>query len=128
MFGSGSLADFCRSFREGAGVLMPGRKSRPAEKLCLSLAGAFKNPLNLKTRFLPADRPPPRRRETYRYRRSLHMLIFTYEDDIKIKNYHVEVISRTFYLSTETISRLPNLVRLSLSGKVQYICFHSCQR
>jgi hypothetical protein len=29
-----------------AGLLMPGRKSRPAKKLCLSLAEAFKNPLN----------------------------------------------------------------------------------
>jgi hypothetical protein len=35
------------------------------------------------------------------------MLNFTYEDDIKIKNKHVEGISRTFYLSTETISRPP---------------------
>jgi hypothetical protein len=31
----------------------------------------------------------------------------TYEDDIKIKNKHVEGISMTFYLSIETISRPP---------------------
>jgi hypothetical protein len=35
------------------------------------------------------------------------MLNFTYEDHIKIKNKHVAGISRTFYLSTETISRPP---------------------
>jgi hypothetical protein len=51
------------------------------------------------------DHPPPRRREMYR--RSIHMLNCTYEDDIKIKKKHVAGISRTFYLSTETISRLP---------------------
>jgi hypothetical protein len=32
---------------------------------------------------------------------------FTYEDDIKIENKHVAGILRTFYLSTETISRPP---------------------
>jgi hypothetical protein len=53
----------------------------------------------------PQDHPPPRRRETYR--RSIHMLNFTYEDDITIKNKHVAGISRTFYLSTETISGSP---------------------
>jgi hypothetical protein len=36
-----------------------------------------------------------------------HMLNFTYEDDIKFKNKHVAGISRTFYLSVETISRPP---------------------
>jgi hypothetical protein len=51
------------------------------------------------------DHPPPMKRETYW--RSIHMLNFTYEDDIKIKNKHVAGISRTFYLSTETISRPP---------------------
>jgi hypothetical protein len=57
------------------------------------------------------DHSPPKRRETYRG--SIHMLNFTYEDAIKIKNKHVAGISRTFYLSA--ISRsLPNLVRLSL--------------
>jgi hypothetical protein len=35
------------------------------------------------------------------------MFNFTYEDDIKIKNKHVAGISRTFYLSIETISRPP---------------------
>jgi hypothetical protein len=35
------------------------------------------------------------------------MLNFTYEDNIKIKNKHAAGISRTFYLSTETISRPP---------------------
>jgi hypothetical protein len=35
------------------------------------------------------------------------MLNFTYEDDIKIKYKHVAGISRTYYLSKETISRLP---------------------
>jgi hypothetical protein len=51
--------------------------------------------------------PPPRRREAYR--RSIHMLNFTYEDDIKIKYKQVSVISRTYYryLSKETISRPP---------------------
>jgi hypothetical protein len=71
----------------------------------LLLGGAFKNPLNLKTpagAVLSPDHPPPRRRETYR--RSIHMLNFTYEGNIKIKNEHV---ARTFYLSTETISRPP---------------------
>jgi hypothetical protein len=86
---------------------MPGRRSRPAEKLCPSLAGAFKNPLNLKTpagAVFSTDHLTPRRRETYRP--SIHMLNFTYENDIKIKNKHVAGISRTFfYLSTETISR-----------------------
>jgi hypothetical protein len=47
-----------------------------------SLAGAFKNPLNLKTPagavFSP-DHPPPRRSEMCR--RSIYMLNFTYEDD-----------------------------------------------
>jgi hypothetical protein len=52
--------------------------------------------------------PPPRRRETLkRCRQSKHMLNFTYEDDIKIKNKHVVGISKTFYLSIETISRPP---------------------
>jgi hypothetical protein len=36
-----------------------------------------------------------------------YMLNFSYEDDIKIKNKHVVGVSRTFYLSTETISRPP---------------------
>jgi hypothetical protein len=35
------------------------------------------------------------------------MLIFTYEDNVKIKNKHVAGISRTIYLSTETISSPP---------------------
>jgi hypothetical protein len=35
------------------------------------------------------------------------MLNFTYEDDIEIKNKHVAGVSRTFYLSTESISRPP---------------------
>jgi hypothetical protein len=35
------------------------------------------------------------------------MLNFTYKEDIKIKNKHVAGISRTFYLSTETIGRPP---------------------
>jgi hypothetical protein len=35
------------------------------------------------------------------------MLNFKYEDDIKIKNKHVPGMSRTFYLSKETISRPP---------------------
>jgi hypothetical protein len=39
--------------------------------------------------------------------RSIHMLNVTYEDDLKIKNEHVAGVSRTFYLSTETISRPP---------------------
>jgi hypothetical protein len=52
--------------------------------------------------------PPPRRRETKkRSRRSIHMLNFTYEDDIKIKYEQVVGISRTYYLSKETISRPP---------------------
>jgi hypothetical protein len=52
--------------------------------------------------------PPPRRREMKkRYRRSIHMLNFTYEDDIKIKNKHVAGVSRTYNLSIETISRPP---------------------
>jgi hypothetical protein len=33
------------------------------------------------------------------------MLNFTYKDDLKIKNKHVAGISRTFYLSIETIRR-----------------------
>jgi hypothetical protein len=33
------------------------------------------------------------------------MLNFTYEDNIKIKNKHVAGVSRTYYLSVETISR-----------------------
>jgi hypothetical protein len=36
-----------------------------------------------------------------------YILNFTYEDDLKIKNKHVAGVSRTFYLSTETISRPP---------------------
>jgi hypothetical protein len=40
--------------------------------------------------------------------RSIHMINFTYEGDIKIKNKHVAGISRTFYLSTETTSRPPH--------------------
>jgi hypothetical protein len=52
--------------------------------------------------------PPPRRRETYKwYRRSIHKLNFTYEDDFKIKNKHAAGVSTTFYLSPETISRPP---------------------
>jgi hypothetical protein len=35
------------------------------------------------------------------------MLNFTYEDELKIKNKHVAGVSKTFYLSTETISRPP---------------------
>jgi hypothetical protein len=35
------------------------------------------------------------------------MLNFTYEDGFKIKNKHVAGVSRTFYLSTETIRRPP---------------------
>jgi hypothetical protein len=35
------------------------------------------------------------------------MLNFTYEDDVKIKNKHVAGVSRTYYLSIETISRPP---------------------
>jgi hypothetical protein len=50
------------------------------------------------------------------------MLNFTYEEDVKIKNKHVAGISRTFYLSIETIRRpsggLPNLVRLSFKPGV----------
>jgi hypothetical protein len=37
----------------------------------------------------------------------VHMLNFTYKDAIKIKNKHDAGISRTFYLSTETIRRPP---------------------
>jgi hypothetical protein len=70
-----------------------------------SLAGAFKNPLNLKTPafavFSP-DHPPPRRKETYRW--SIYMLNLTYEDDIKIKYKQVAGISR---ISKETISMPP---------------------
>jgi hypothetical protein len=52
--------------------------------------------------------PPPKRRVAKkRYRRSTHMLNFTYEDDVKIKNKHVPGVSRTYYLSIETISRPP---------------------
>jgi hypothetical protein len=52
----------------------------------LYLAGALKNPLNLKTPtgavFSPVH-PPPRRRETYRP--SIQMLNFTYDDNFKNK-------------------------------------------
>jgi hypothetical protein len=47
------------------------------------------------------------------------MLNFTYEDDIKIKNKHAVGISRTFYLSIETISRPPQsreTIHLNLCG------------
>jgi hypothetical protein len=44
--------------------------------------------------------------EAYRYIPP-GMLNFTYEDDIKIKNKHVEGISRTYYLPIQTISRPP---------------------
>jgi hypothetical protein len=44
----------------------------------------------------------------------LHMLDFSYEDDIKIKNKHDAGISRTLYLSTGPSGGLPNLVGLSL--------------
>jgi hypothetical protein len=47
--------------------------------------------------------PPPRRRE--KYGRSMHVLNFTYEDNIKIKYKQAAGISRTYYLSKETISR-----------------------
>jgi hypothetical protein len=61
---------------------MPGRRSPLQRNDAPSLAGAFKNLLNLKmpagTVFSPGH-PPPRRRETYRP--SIHMLNFTYEDD-----------------------------------------------
>jgi hypothetical protein len=55
-------------------------------KYVAGTAGALKNPLSLKTSagaVLSPDHPPPRRRETYR--RSIHMLNFTYEDNIKNK-------------------------------------------
>jgi hypothetical protein len=52
-----------------------------------------------------AGHPPPWRRDTYRP--CTHVSNFTYADDIKIKNKHVAGIPRTFYLSTETISRPP---------------------
>jgi hypothetical protein len=78
--------------------------------------------------------PPPRRRETYnRYRQSIHMycmLNFTYEDDLKIKNKHVAGVSRTFYLSTETISSspiswdYPFKENMFTGGKVQ-LCLYS---
>jgi hypothetical protein len=118
MSGGGSLADFCHSFREGdprrivpAGFLMPGRRSRPTEKLCSIISWSLYKSAKFKTPagavFSP-DHPPPRRRETYRP--SIHMLNFTNEDDNYIKNKHVLGISRTYYLSIQTIS--PNLVRL----------------
>jgi hypothetical protein len=75
---------------------MPRRRSSLAETDAPSLAGALKNQLNLKTLagtvFSPGH-PSPRRRETYR--RSIHMLNFTGEDDIKIKYKQVAGISRT---------------------------------
>jgi hypothetical protein len=76
---------------------MPGRRSRPTEKLCPSLAEAFKNRLNLKmpagAAFSPGH-PPTRRRETSPAKNT--HFNFTYEDDIKIKNKLVAGISRTF--------------------------------
>jgi hypothetical protein len=42
-------------------------------------------------------------------RQSVHMLNFEYEDDIKMKIKNLASISRTLYLTTETISRPPNL-------------------
>jgi hypothetical protein len=77
-------------------------KSKKCVKLCIPPLRSRKDARRQK--FSP-DHPPPRRRQTYQ--RSIHMLNFTYEDDIKIKNKHVAGISRTFYLVTETISRLP---------------------
>jgi hypothetical protein len=62
--------------------LCQGEDPEPRRNDAPSLAGAFKNLLNLKTPagalFSPGN-PPPRRRETYW--RSIHMLNFTYEDD-----------------------------------------------
>jgi hypothetical protein len=86
-------ASWCRG-----GDPTPQRNDAP------SLAGAFKNLLNLKT---PAG-------VVFSlgllgggemYWRSIHMLNFTYEDNIKIKYKQVAGISRTYYLSKETISR-----------------------
>jgi hypothetical protein len=46
-------------------------------------------------------------RGAYDVEKSSHMLNFTYEDDLKLKKKHVAGVSRTFYLSTEAISRPP---------------------
>jgi hypothetical protein len=52
--------------------------------------------------------PSSWRRETrQRCRRNIHMLSFTYEDEIKIKSKHVSGIPRTFHLPIETLSRPP---------------------
>jgi hypothetical protein len=75
-----------------------------------SLAGAFKNPLNLKTPtvavFSPGH-PPPRRREMYR--RSIN---FPLKTAIKLKiNMSREYLELIIYLYKPC---LPNLMRLSL--------------
>jgi hypothetical protein len=103
-------ANICNFFHMKTTLKLKINKLRAHPGLNIYLLNTINRPpqsretIPLKTGF-PPDHPPPRRRATYR--RSLHMLIFTYEDDIKIKNYHVAGISRTFYLSTETISRPP---------------------
>jgi hypothetical protein len=52
-----------------------------------------------------------------------YMLNFTYEDDTKIKNKHVTGISRTYYISIQSISR-PTQSRetIPLSFHIQYFC------
>jgi hypothetical protein len=97
--------DLLLGIKTPAGVILPGSPSLKRGK----------NPPDCCLRTSPLHRskfsrvhPTPRSREPYkRYWQSIHMLNFTYEDDIKIKNKHVAEISRTFYLSTETISRPP---------------------
>jgi hypothetical protein len=97
--------DLLPGIKMPAGAILPGSPSLKEQQKSARLL-----PLDIplrRSKFSPVH-PPPRRRETKkRYWRSIHMLNFTYEDDIKIKNKHVTGISRNFYLSTETISRPP---------------------
>jgi hypothetical protein len=88
-------------------------KMAPKSKKCANyascLAGAKKTPNRRK---FSQDHPPPRRRETYR--QSIHMLNFTYEDDIKIKINMLREYLGFFIYPQKPAAGLPNLVRLSL--------------